>query len=59
MKMFNLTKLIKLANQQVQAGSLNRNLNSKISVMGGEQAASVMATVSKDQKERNGLPVRG
>lgn len=30
--------------------------NSKISVMGGEQAASVMATVSKDQKERNGLP---
>ncbi len=33
--------------------------NSKISVMGGEQAASVMATVSKDQKERNGLPVKG
>lgn len=33
MKMFNLTKLIKLANQQVQAGWLNRNLNSKISVM--------------------------
>jgi 3-methylcrotonyl-CoA carboxylase beta subunit len=33
--------------------------NSKISVMGDEQAASVMATVSKDQKERNGLPVRG
>lgn len=31
--------------------------NSKISVMGGEQAASVMATVQRDQKERNGLPV--
>ena len=31
--------------------------NSKISVMGGEQAASVLATVQKDQKERNGLPV--
>lgn len=31
--------------------------NSKISVMGGEQAASVMATVTKDQKERNGIPV--
>lgn len=30
--------------------------NSKISVMGGEQAASVMATVAKDQKERNKLP---
>lgn len=30
--------------------------NSKISVMGGEQAASVMATVQRDQKERNGLP---
>lgn len=30
--------------------------NSKISVMGGEQAASVMATVTKDQKQRNGIP---
>ena len=30
--------------------------NSKISVMGGEQAASVLATVSKEQKERNGIP---
>ncbi len=31
--------------------------NSRISVMGGEQAASVLATVQKDQKERNNLPV--
>lgn len=32
--------------------------NSRISVMGGEQAASVMATVSKDQSEREGRPVK-
>lgn len=31
--------------------------NSKISVMGGEQAASVLATVSKDQSEREGRQV--
>ncbi len=31
--------------------------NSKISVMGGEQAASVLATVTKDQREREGKTV--
>ena len=31
--------------------------NAKISVMGGEQAASVLATVAKDQHEREGKPV--
>lgn len=31
--------------------------NSRISVMGGEQAASVMATVSKEQSEREGRQV--
>ncbi len=30
--------------------------NSKISVMGGEQAASVLATVKKEQSEKKGLP---
>lgn len=30
--------------------------NSRISVMGGEQAASVLATVAKDQHEREGKP---
>ena len=30
--------------------------NSRISVMGGEQAASVLATVKKDQLARGGLP---
>ena len=30
--------------------------NSKISVMGGEQAASVLATVAKDQRERENKP---
>ncbi|CAF0820580.1 unnamed protein product [Brachionus calyciflorus] len=30
--------------------------NSRISVMGGEQAASVMATVTKEQREREGKP---
>ena len=28
--------------------------NSRISVMGGEQAANVLATIAKDQKERKG-----
>ena len=32
--------------------------NSKISVMGGEQAASVLATVQKDQSQREGRPVK-
>lgn len=31
--------------------------NSRISVMGGEQAASVLATVQKDQAQREGRPV--
>jgi 3-methylcrotonyl-CoA carboxylase beta subunit len=31
--------------------------NTRISVMGGEQAASVLATVAKDQAEREGKPV--
>ncbi len=31
--------------------------NARISVMGGEQAASVLATVSKDQSERGKRPV--
>ena len=31
--------------------------NSRISVMGGEQAASVLATVTKEQREREGKPV--
>jgi len=31
--------------------------NARISVMGGEQAASVLATVSKDQSEREKRPV--
>jgi 3-methylcrotonyl-CoA carboxylase beta subunit len=31
--------------------------NTRISVMGGEQAASVLATVAKDQAERDGKPV--
>ncbi len=31
--------------------------NSRISVMGGEQAASVLATVAKDQSEREKRPV--
>ena len=31
--------------------------NSRISVMGGEQAATVLATVSKDQHEREGKNV--
>lgn len=31
--------------------------NSKISVMGGEQAASVLATVTKEQYEREGRQV--
>ena len=31
--------------------------NAKISVMGGEQAASVLATVSKEQSEREKRPV--
>ena len=32
--------------------------NSRISVMGGEQAANVLATVSKEQHEREGKEVR-
>lgn len=32
--------------------------NSRISVMGGEQAAKVLATVSKIQREREGKPVK-
>ena len=32
--------------------------NSRISVMGGEQAASVLATVAKDQAARESKPVR-
>ena len=31
--------------------------NSRISVMGGEQAASVLATVAKDQRTRENRPV--
>lgn len=31
--------------------------NSRISVMGGEQAASVLATVQKEQAEREKRPV--
>lgn len=31
--------------------------NSKISVMGGEQAASVLATVARDQSQREGRKV--
>ena len=31
--------------------------NSRISVMGGEQAATVLATISRDQKEREGKEV--
>lgn len=32
--------------------------NSRISVMGGEQAATVLATITKDQKAREGKEVR-
>ena len=32
--------------------------NSKISVMGGEQAASVLATVARDQSQREGRKVK-
>lgn len=32
--------------------------NSRISVMGGEQAANVLATITKDQKAREGREVR-
>ncbi|CAN7947916.1 unnamed protein product, partial [Ixodes pacificus] len=32
--------------------------NSRISVMGGEQAANVLATIAKDQREREKKPVR-
>ena len=32
--------------------------NARISVMGGEQAAGVLATVTRDQKERNKQTVR-
>ena len=31
--------------------------NSRVSVMGGEQAATVPATISRDQKEREGKEV--
>ena len=31
--------------------------NSRISVIGGEQAATVLATISRDQKEREGKEV--
>lgn len=31
--------------------------NSRISVMGGEQAAGVMATISQEQRQREGKPV--
>lgn len=31
--------------------------NSRISVMGGEQAANVLATITKDQKAREGKEV--
>lgn len=32
--------------------------NSRISVMGGEQAATVLATITKDQKAREGKEVK-
>ena len=31
--------------------------NARISVMGGEQAATVLATITKDQREREGKEV--
>ena len=31
--------------------------NARISVMGGEQAANVMAQISREQREREGKPV--
>ncbi|MBN3276978.1 MCCB carboxylase, partial [Polyodon spathula] len=33
--------------------------NSRISVMGGEQAATVLATITKDQKARQGKQAVG
>ena len=32
--------------------------NARISVMGGEQAATVLATITKNQKQREGKEVR-
>ena len=32
--------------------------NARISVMGGEQAATVLATITRDQREREGKEVR-
>lgn len=32
--------------------------NARVSVMGGEQAATVLATIAKDQKAREGKSVR-